>query len=107
MSYCVVLVTAKDNKEAAKIANGVLALKLAACVNIVKGVDSLFWWQGKIDKIAETLLIIKTTKSCLQKLESAVKSLHSYSTPEFIVLPILSGSKEYLAWIKKSVTVKK
>ena len=102
-SYIIVLVTAKDAAQANKIAQGLLQQKLVACANIVKGVESLFWWQGKIDKAAEVLLILKTKKSLFKKLESAVKKLHSYQTPEIIALPIAAGSAKYLQWIKESV----
>lgn len=105
MSYCLVLVTAKDKKQASLIARGVLSKKLAACVNMISGVESMFWWQGKIDKAKEVLLIMKTTKSCLKPLETVVKSLHSYQTPEFLVIDNVQGSKDYLAWIRQSTKV--
>ena len=99
MSYIVVLVTAKDKKEAGKIARGLLRAKLIACANIVKGVQSLFWWQGKIDSSKEVLLILKTKKILFKKVLNQVKSLHSYQTPEIIALPIVNGSKDYLRWL--------
>jgi periplasmic divalent cation tolerance protein len=101
-SYIVVLVTAKDKKEAGKIARGLLEAKLIACANIVEGVQSLFWWQGKIDSSKEVLLILKTKKILFKKVLSQVKSLHSYQTPEIIALPIIAGSKDYLQWLDSS-----
>ena len=101
--YIVVLVTAKDKQEAQKIANGLLKDKLIACANILPGVTSLFWWQGKIDQAGETLLVMKTQKKLFHKLAKRVQSLHSYTTPEIIALPILAGSKRYLQWIDSSV----
>ena len=77
--------------------------KLAACVNIVKGVESMFWWEGKIDQASEALLIIKTKKSILRKLIKTVKSVHSYTVPEIIALSILDGNQDYLKWIDESV----
>lgn len=97
--HIVVLVTASSKEEANKIARGLLEEKLAACVNIVSGLESRFWWQGKIDSAKEVLLIIKTRKALFNKLAKKVKSLHSYTVPEIIAFPIISGSKAYLEWI--------
>jgi periplasmic divalent cation tolerance protein len=95
----VILVTAANKKEAGKIASALIKEKLAACVNIVENVHSLFRWQGKVDNAKEALLIIKSRKALENKLMKKVKSLHSYAVPEIIALPIISGDKEYLKWI--------
>lgn len=100
--YIIILVTAKDKKEAQKLARGLLEAKLVACANIVGDIRSLFWWDGKIDSASEALLILKSKKSLFKKVESLVKSLHSYQTPEIIALPLTDGSKSYLDWIKSS-----
>ena len=100
--YIVILVTAKDKKEAGKIAKGLLEAKLIACANIVEGVQSLFWWQGKIDSSKEVYLILKTKKILFKKVAVKVKSLHSYQTPEIIALPIVGGSEDYLHWMGSS-----
>lgn len=100
--HLVVFVSAGSKEEAEKIASGLLKEKLAACVNIVKSVDSHFWWQGKLDKAGESLLIIKTRKSLFARLAKKVKSLHSYEVPEIIALPIIAGHKPYLDWINES-----
>ncbi|MEK6564347.1 MAG: divalent-cation tolerance protein CutA [Candidatus Omnitrophota bacterium] len=100
--YIVALVTASSKEEADKIAQGLLEDKLAACVNIIPGVESYFWWQDKIDRAKEALLVIKTKKELFNKLVGKVKSLHSYSVPEIISLPIISGNKDYLKWINDS-----
>ena len=97
--FIVVLVTASSKEEANKIAQGLLQDKLAACVNILAGLESRFWWQGKIDSAQEVLLVIKTRKTLFNKLAKKVKSLHSYTVPEIIALPIISGNKTYLDWI--------
>lgn len=102
-SYIVVLVTAKDKKQAAAIADGLLKAKLIACANIIGGVQSLFTWQGKVDRAKEALLILKTKKSAFNKLAAKVKTLHSYQVPEIIALPIIAGSKDYLQWVGESV----
>ena len=101
--FVVVLITSKDMKEAKKISSALLNEKLAACVNIVKGVASMFWWEGKIDKAAEALLIVKTKRSVLRELIKMVKLVHSYTSPEIIALPIVDGSPGYLKWVNESV----
>ena len=101
--HIVILVTAKDKKEAHKIAQGLLKAKLVACANIIDGVQSFFWWQGKIDSSKEVLLVLKTKKTLFKKVAIKVKSLHSYQTPEIIALPIVRGSEEYLNWLKSSL----
>lgn len=101
--HIVVLVTAANKKEAQKIASGLIRKKLAACVNIVDTVNSIFFWQGKAQKSKESLLIIKSTKAKFPRLAGLVKSLHSYDLPEMIALPIVAGYKPYLRWINESV----
>src|SRR5438445_650107 len=76
-----------------------LEKKLAACANIVSGVESIYRWQGKVERANEVLVIIKTAGTRLRELEREVKRLHSYDVPEFIAFPIVGGSKEYLKWI--------
>lgn len=102
MEYCVVFVTAGSYGEGRKIAACILKKKLAACVNIVKDIESFYWWQGRIEHSKESLLIIKTRKQLQRKLFTEVKKLHSYKVPEMIALPITGGSRDYLEWIKKS-----
>ena len=101
--HTVIFVTAPDKKQARQIANKLIKTKLAACVNIIPGVESLFSWKGKIDSAKELLLIIKSEKSKLPKIIKTVKSLHSYEVPEIIALPIIAGNKEYLSWIDECI----
>lgn len=101
--YVVVLVTVKNKKKAQKIARGLIQHKLAACVNILDKIDSLFFWNGKIDQAKESLLIIKSKKENFPKVIKLVKSLHSYEVPEIIALPIIAGDKPYLRWIDATV----
>jgi len=98
----VIFVTAANKKEAKKIAAGLVKEKLAACVNIIEGVRSLFRWQGKIDMAQEVLLVIKSRKTLMNRLIKKVKSLHSYEVPEIIALPIICGDKKYLKWLDES-----
>ncbi len=97
--YRVVLVTCASIAEARKIGRAVVEKKLAACANIVSGVESIYRWQGKVERAREVLVIIKTAGTRLRELEREVKRLHSYDVPEFIAFPIVGGSKEYLKWI--------
>ncbi|MFA4992796.1 MAG: divalent-cation tolerance protein CutA [Candidatus Omnitrophota bacterium] len=97
--HIVIFVTASSKKEAQKIAAGLIGRKLAACVNIVDKIDSLFFWEGKIQKAKESLLIIKSKKDKMLKIIKLVKDLHSYKVPEIIALPVISGDKSYLRWI--------
>jgi len=98
--YRVVLVTCGSIGEARTIGRGVVAKKLAACANIVSGVESIYRWKGKVERAREVLVIMKTTATRLRELEREVKRLHSYDVPEFIALPIVAGSQEYLKWIQ-------
>lgn len=98
----VVLITAKNKREANKISKSLLDDKLIACANVIDGIDSLFWWKGKVCREKEVLLVIKSTKSKFKKIVSAVKNIHSYDVPEIIALPIIDGNPDYLKWIKDS-----
>lgn len=100
--YIVVLITAKNKIEAKKIAQGLLQDRLVACVNIIPSVESYFWWQGKVDKSQEILLIAKTKQKLFISIVSKVKKLHSYENPEIIATPIVQGSLPYLKWIDES-----
>ncbi|MGA7677906.1 MAG: divalent-cation tolerance protein CutA [Dehalococcoidia bacterium] len=99
----VIFVTTGTEAEAHKIAELLLTKRKAACVNIVPGVDSSFWWQGKLDSARESLLIIKTRASLLPEVIELVKSVHSYQVPEIIALPIIGGNEDYLKWIEDEV----
>jgi periplasmic divalent cation tolerance protein len=101
--YIVVLVTADNEKEAASIAQALIERKKAACVNIIPGVSSLFWWQGSIDMAKESLLLIKTKSGMLDDVIRLVKEMHSSEVPEVIALPITGGSRDYLKWIDESI----
>jgi periplasmic divalent cation tolerance protein len=98
----VVLVTCGSEEEALKIANILVEKHIAACVNLVSPIRSIYRWEEKIWDEKEWLLIIKTQKQKFKELEKKVKSLHSYSVPEIISLPITEGSSAYLNWIKEN-----
>ncbi len=99
----IVLVTAPLLPIARKLTQQILTAKLAACVNILPAVESHYWWQGKLTRSGEVLLLIKTTSDHLKALRRLVKRNHPYETPEFVALDIDSGSKKYLQWIADSV----
>jgi periplasmic divalent cation tolerance protein len=94
----VVLVTA-PRKDAERLAKGLVAARLAACVNVVPGVVSHYRWEGKVHKDAESLLVLKTRASKLGAVESWIKAHHPYSVPEVLALPVAGGSKAYLSWL--------
>ncbi len=97
--YIVVLVTTSSKKEAQKIAVSLIKQKLAACVNVLDKVDSVFFWENKVQKAKEYLLIIKSTRAKFTQITKLIKSLHSYKVPEIIAIPIIAGDKSYLRWI--------
>jgi len=101
--YIVIFITAKDKEEAQKIGQHLVSQKLAACVNIVSGIDSIFWWENKVDTAQEALLIVKSRRNVFNDIVKAVRSIHSYSVPEIIAFPIQFGLKDYLKWIDDSV----
>jgi periplasmic divalent cation tolerance protein len=101
--YRVVLVTCGSMAEARRIAQSGVEKKLAACANILTGVNSIYRWKGKVERAREVLVVMKTTAARLRELEREVKRRHSYELPEFVVLPLVAGSREYLAWVGESV----
>ena len=76
---------------------------MIACANIIEGVQSVFWWQGKIDQAKETLIILKSKQALFKKIVKTVKAHHSYAVPEIIALAIIDGNPDYLRWIDESL----
>jgi len=99
----IVLVTAPNLRTARLLAKAALRLRLVACANLVPGLESHYWWQGKLERSGEVLIIFKTASRCLAALEKLVLAEHPYDTPEFVVLPLTAGSKRYLDWLEASV----
>ena len=97
------LVTCSSRTEARKVAKAILKKKLAACVNIVGGLESHYWWRGKLETARECLLLIKTTRARVGRVAGAVKAAHSYEVPEVIFLPVVAGERNYLNWLGESV----
>jgi periplasmic divalent cation tolerance protein len=99
----IVLSTAGSVEEARKIARELVERRLAACVNIVPQVESIYRWQGRVESAREWLLLIKTTAEQFEKVRDAIRELHSYDLPECIAVAIEDGSPEYLRWLAEYV----
>src|SRR3972149_649032 len=102
-AHIVVFITTSSMAEAQAIGRALVEERIAACVNIVPGLRSLFRWQGTIEEQEETLMLVKSRSEFLPSILDTVKRLHSYTVPEVIALPVLGGSSDYLAWIDESV----
>lgn len=100
----IVLTTAGSQSEARRIAEVLVERKLAACVNIISRVQSIYRWEGKTQEAEEWLLLIKSNKDLFEKLKDAIKELHPYELPECLSLTVEEGSEEYLNWVNDSMT---
>lgn len=99
----VVLMTAADAEEAERIASALVEARLAACVQILPAIKSVYRWKGAIERENESLLAAKTTREKFDELEQAVRAIHSYETPEIIALPVTAASEPYLNWLISEV----
>ena len=99
----IVLTTAGSEEEARKIARHLVEKRLAACVNIIPQIESIYRWQGKVESAREWLLLVKTTQESFPAVRDAIRELHSYELPECVVLNIDDGSSDYLQWLADSV----
>ena len=99
----IVFLTAANGEEATRLADLLIGAHLAACVQILPEMESVYRWEGKIERQSEILLLAKTTTAKLAELEREVRALHSYDTPEIIAVPIIAGSSPYLAWLIDSL----
>jgi len=97
----IVFMTASNGEEAARLADMLVGAHLAACVQILPEMESVYRWEGKIERAAEILLLAKTTRSKFEELEREVRALHSYDTPEIIAVPVVAGSARYLEWLSQ------
>jgi periplasmic divalent cation tolerance protein len=102
MDLRIVLSTAGSRSEAERIAHALVEPQLAACVNLIPGLQSIYRWQGKVESAEEVLLLIKTTAANLDRVEAALRAAHSYELPEFLVLAPESGSEAYVRWLLES-----
>jgi periplasmic divalent cation tolerance protein len=99
----IVLTTAGSHDEAHKIAHALVERRLAACVNIVTGVESVYRWQAKVETAEEWLLIIKTSAAAFEQVRGAIQALHSYELPECVCLAVEGGSPAYLQWLENAI----
>ena len=98
-----VFMTAANREEAARLAEMLVGARLAACVQILPEIESVYRWEGKVERQREVLLIAKTTASKFEEIERDVRAIHSYATPEIVALPIVAGSAPYLQWLISGV----
>lgn len=101
--FCVVLVSCPDDEMAKSLAEGLIGHGLAACVNILSGMVSVYRWEGRLERARESLLLIKTRTDRFDALQAYVVAHHSYEVPEIIAVPIAAGLPAYLAWVDASV----
>ena len=99
----IVFMTAASGEEAARLADMLVGAHLAACVQIMPEMESVYRWEGKIERQPEVLLLAKTTQAKFADLEREVRALHSYETPEIIAVPVVAGSTPYLEWLSSTV----
>lgn len=100
--YILVLNTCNSDEIASLISDMLVSQKLAACVNIIKSMESVYQWQGEIQRDQEFLLIIKTRQSLYPSVEKMIQELHNYELPEIIAVPVIAGEKKYLDWIQSA-----
>lgn len=102
--FVVVLVTAPQADDAARLGRTLVEERLAACANVVGPIRSIYRWQGAVEEAHEHLLLLKARAADVPALEARVRALHSYEVPELLVLPVTAGSAPYLAWLADSTT---
>jgi periplasmic divalent cation tolerance protein len=102
--FSIILITAGCPEEARLIANTLLDRSLAACVNIIPGIESHFRWKGKLETASECLVMAKSRASCLDAIIEQVTKIHSYEVPEIIALPVIGGSLSYLRWLGEEIS---
>jgi periplasmic divalent cation tolerance protein len=100
MSAVFAYVTASSPEEADRLVEAVVGARLAACANVIDGMRSAYWWQGRLERAKETIVIFKTTRERYAALEEKVKATHSYAVPCVVALPVEAGSAAYLGWIE-------
>ena len=96
----VILVTVINQKEAVRIGEKMVHMKLAACTNVIPSIQSIYRWKGKVTNAQEVLLILKSTKPRYRALEKAIKAMHAYEVPEVIALPVTEGLEAYVRWVR-------
>ncbi len=100
MEFHLVYMTAASRDEARKIGRALVEERLAACANVIDGMESVYWWQGKLTEDRETVLIAKTRAELVPALTERVRALHSYTVPCVVALPLMGGNPDYMAWLE-------
>ena len=103
--YIQIYTTTEKKDEAGMIAETVVKRRLAACAQVVGPITSTYWWEGAIEEAEEWLCIMKSRKDLYDSLEKAILDVHSYDVPEIVAVPIVSGSRSYLQWLNKEVSI--
>ena len=101
MAVMIVYVTASDQSEARRIGRTLVEERLAACANILEPMNSIYWWEGKVQEASEAVLILKTTQARLEALVNRVKALHSYDCPCIEAWPVAAGYRPFLDWVAR------
>jgi periplasmic divalent cation tolerance protein len=104
-NYIIVLVTVSSPDEAKRICDVLLEKRVVACANVLRDVQSFYWWKGKLDQSKELLLLMKSRRELLDEIVRLVKENHSYEVPEVVAVPIAGGNADYLRWIEESVEI--
>ena len=99
----IVMITCSSKREAERIGKRLLEERKVACINIIPGINSSFWWKGKIDSCSEVFLLAKTKKKEFVGIVALVKKIHRYEIPEIIALPVINGDKAYLKWMEEII----
>ena len=98
-----VFVTVPGLKDGNRMSKEILTSRLAACVTVIPGVRSMYWWEGKLAQAKEAMLVVKTTRSQYRRLERKILELHSYKVPEIIAVPVVAGLPQYIEWVGDEV----
>jgi periplasmic divalent cation tolerance protein len=101
--YVQITTTTPSREDATRIADVLIGRKLAACVQIIDTIDSIYWWDGKVEKATEWLCAVKTEKRLFAEVEAAIKDVHPYDVPEIIAFEVAAGSDDYLAWLSREL----
>jgi periplasmic divalent cation tolerance protein len=99
----VVFSTCESYQEAEKIATSLVEKRLAACVNLIPGIESIYHWRGAMERSKEFLLVIKSSRELLRDLQAELSRMHSYETPEVLAVPVVDGAEEYLNWMERAL----
>jgi len=102
-SYVQITTTTPSREDAARIADVLIGRRLAACVQIIDTIDSIYWWEGKVEKATEWLCVVKTERRLFAEVEAAIKDVHPYDVPEIVAFEVAAGSDDYLAWLSREL----